>query len=53
MLVLTGIAAITSIFLADKQASIVVIIAGVFSSILVSSAISYFAWRNDPERASG
>lgn len=53
MLVFTGIAAIISIFLVDKQASIVVIIAGVFSSIIVSTAISYFAWRNDPERASG
>jgi uncharacterized membrane protein len=51
MLVLTGLASIGAFALLGRSAGFLVILAGVTSSVLVSVAISYFAWRSDPERA--
>lgn len=51
MLVITGLASIAAFALLDRRTGFLVLVAGAVSSALVSAAISYFAWRSDPERA--
>ena len=50
MLVLTGLGAAAAGVLADAPAGFMALTAGALASIAISVAISYFAWRNDPER---
>jgi uncharacterized membrane protein len=50
MLVLTGLGAIAAGYFGDARAGFVVCLAGALATLVVSVAISYFAWASDPDR---
>lgn len=50
MLVLTGLAAIAASVFMDVQAGLLALVGGALATLVVSLAISYFAWARDPER---
>ena len=49
--VATGLAGLLAVFVADIRTTIFVVCGGAVASTLVSFVVSYFAWRDDPERA--
>lgn len=51
MLVMTGLVSIGAFAVTDRNTGFLTLLAGVASTVLISVAISYFAWRSDPERA--
>ena len=52
MLVLTGVAAAAAAagYLIDLRTGMLTLVAGALATAVVSIAVSYFAWRSDPER---
>jgi uncharacterized membrane protein len=50
MLVLTGLAAIAAGVFVDVKAGLLALVGGALATLVVSLAISYFAWAKDPER---
>lgn len=50
MLVLTGLLAAGAGLLADMRIAFYVLLGGVLATVVMSVAISYFAWASDPER---
>lgn len=52
LFVLTGLAAAASAAFIDVRHGFVVLLAGVFTAALAGVFVSYFTWKNDPERHS-
>ena len=50
LMVLTGLAAAATIALLGEQKGVIVLIAGAVTSALAGVVVSFFAWRNDPDR---
>ena len=50
--VVIGLATIVSAFIVDPSVTLKLMLAGVAATVVVSIAISYFAWRRDPDRRS-
>ncbi|HEY2068180.1 MAG TPA: SdpI family protein [Rhizomicrobium sp.] len=53
LFVAAGLATLIARAVADGATAIHVLLAGLLAAALISSAASYFYWRNDPERAAG
>ncbi|MEL6369765.1 MAG: SdpI family protein [Pseudomonadota bacterium] len=51
MFVVTGFLTIAVLLWGNTREAIIVMVAGLLASAIVSAVISYFAWRNDPDRA--
>ncbi|MEQ1929655.1 MAG: hypothetical protein ABL957_03865, partial [Parvularculaceae bacterium] len=50
MLVLTGLAAIVAGSFRSVESGLLALVGGSLATLVVSVAISYFAWAGDPER---
>ena len=48
--VITGILSALTAFIIPAKSVLIIMLAGVGASVMVSIVISYFAWRDDPER---